>query len=44
MEYNELIDALTVLTHGFLGFYVMLLAEFREPVRIWRVRWPCLWF
>ncbi len=39
MEYNELIDALTVLTHGFLGFYVMLLAEFREPVRIWRVRW-----
>lgn len=40
---NDYANALMVLiTQGFLGGYVMLLTEFREPVRTWRLRWITL--
>ena len=40
MIYNDYANAFMVLvTQGFLGTYVMLLTEFREPVRVWRLRW-----
>lgn len=40
MEYYNLSKALMVLvTQGFLGSYVMMLTEFREPVKRWRLIW-----
>ena len=37
---SDLLNAFTVVvTQIFLGFYVMLLLDFREPVRTWRRRW-----
>ena len=40
----DLLQALTLaVTQIFLGgIYVMLLVEFRQPVRIWRLRWLAL--
>ena len=28
-----------LVTHGFLGSYVMMLTDFKEPRRVWRLRW-----
>lgn len=40
MMYNDYVNALMVLiTQGFLGTYVVLLTEFRNPVRTWNLRW-----
>lgn len=40
MVYNDYANAFMVLiTQGFLGTYVMLLTEFRDPVRTWKLRW-----
>ena len=40
MIYNDYINACRVLmTQAFLGSYAMLLTQFREPVRVWRLRW-----
>lgn len=38
MVYNGCANALMVLiTQGFLGTYVMLLTEFRDPVSTWNI-------
>ena len=40
MVYNDYANAFMVLiSQGFLGTYVMLLTEFRDPVRTWKLRW-----
>lgn len=43
MVYNNYMNALMVLlTQIFLGSYVLMLTEFREPVRIWRSIWTAV--
>ncbi len=40
MVYDNVMNALMILiTQGFLGSYVMMLTEFREPVWKWKLRW-----
>ena len=39
---SDVLNAFTVVvTQIFLGFYVTLLLDFREPVQTWRKRWIC---
>lgn len=42
MVYSDLINFLMILSHGFLTVYITLLLEFREPQRIWKLRWTVL--
>lgn len=40
MDYNIFLRIMMPLvTHGFLGSYVMMLTDFKEPRRVWRLRW-----
>ena len=39
MTQEELINVLIVFSYTFLGAYVMMFTEFREPRRVWRLRW-----
>lgn len=42
MTQEELINVLVVFSHTFLAVYVMMHTEFREPRRVWRLRWAVL--
>ncbi len=42
MTQEELINVLVIFSHTFLAVYVMMLTEFREPRRVWRLRWAAL--
>ncbi len=40
MDYNIFLKImLTLVSHGFLGSYVMMLTDFKEPRRVWKLRW-----
>ena len=39
MMYSDLINFLMILSHGIIGFYTVLLIEFKEPQRFWRRLW-----
>lgn len=42
MMYSDLINFLMILSHGIIGFYTVLLIEFKEPQRFWRRLWIVL--
>ena len=39
MDQKELVNVLIIFSHAFLGVYLMMLTEFREPRRAWVTRW-----
>ena len=42
MMYSDLINFLMIISHGIIGFYTVLLIEFKEPQRFWRRLWIVL--
>lgn len=39
MDQKDLVNVLIIFSHAFLGVYLMMLTEFREPRRAWMLRW-----